>query len=117
MRLLKRFYHAFSGLYFLIRREQSFRLHLVLFGMLVACSFYFELNKYEWIAVLICSSMVFALEAVNSSIEQLANRLHPEKHEQIKWVKDMAAAAVLIAALFSVGVALVIFLPKLGIFS
>ena len=56
--------------------------------------------------------MVIALEMVNTAIETLANRLHPEKHADIKIVKDVAAGAVLWAAVVSVVVGLVIFWPR-----
>ena len=112
MALFKRFYYAFSGIFYLILREHNFRLHLVLFGILVFFGFYFDISKVEWISVIICSSIVLSLEAVNSSVEQLSNHLHPGQHENIKNVKDIAAGAVLIAALFSAIVACIIFFPK-----
>jgi undecaprenol kinase len=50
---------------------------------------------------------------VNSSLEKMADHLHPERHPQIKIVKDVAAGAVLWVAAVSVVAGAIIFLPKL----
>jgi diacylglycerol kinase len=56
-----------------------------------------------WCAILVLTiGVVLALELVNAALEALVDHLHPESHPRIKVVKDMAAAAVLIAALTSV---------------
>lgn len=65
------------------------------------------------LAVLLCIGLVMALEMVNAAIEKLCDRLHPDKHTDIKLVKDMAAGAVLWAAIISAIVGLIIFAPKL----
>lgn len=57
--------------------------------------------------------MVFAVEAVNSSIEKLADLITKEIRPEIKIIKDIAAGAVLISSIFALVVALIIFLPKL----
>ena len=67
----------------------------------------------EWIAVTIVIGAVLAAEAVNSSIEALADLVSPEYNEAIKRTKDLAAGAVLILAVMSVIVGLLIFVPKI----
>ena len=67
----------------------------------------------EWIAIVVCIGMVFAAEAVNSSIEALADRVSEEYDEAIKRTKDLAAGAVLILAMASATIGLLIFIPKL----
>lgn len=62
--------------------------------------------------VLLCNGLVIGLEMVNTAVETLSNRLHPEKHPDIKIVKDVAAGAVLWAAVMSVVIGAIIFLPK-----
>lgn len=41
-------------------------------------------------------TLILAMELLNTTIEQLADHLHPDAHPRIKLVKDCAAAAVLI---------------------
>jgi len=67
----------------------------------------------EWIAVVVAFGFVIAMEIVNSAIENIADFVSPEKHEMIKKIKDLAAAAVLIAAITAFIIGLIIFVPKI----
>jgi undecaprenol kinase/diacylglycerol kinase (ATP) len=51
---------------------------------------------------------------VNHALEKLCDMVHPEWHPVIKTVKDVSAGAVLVAAVVSVAVGLIIFIPKLS---
>ncbi len=113
MSFLRKFKVAFEGIFFLLKKYRNFQVHLILFVLLLAVSFLIGLSKFEWIAILICSAMVFATEAVNSSIEKLADLFTKEIRPEIKIIKDIAAGAVLISSIFALVVALIIFLPKL----
>ncbi|GHU64774.1 hypothetical protein FACS1894123_09990 [Bacteroidia bacterium] len=63
--------------------------------------------------IVIVSGLVFAAEAINTSIEILADVVSPEHHPQIKLVKDIAAGAVLLTAIAAVVVGFIVFLPKI----
>ena len=110
---LKSFTFAFAGLKLLLLEEHNAFLHVAATFLVVALGFYFRLNQTEWIAIIMCIGAVFSLELVNTSIETLADHITPEKHDKIKKVKDLAAGAVLVAAMMAVVVALLIFIPKL----
>lgn len=52
-----------------------------------------------WVALWILSAAsVLAFELVNTALERLADRLHPEVHPAIQAAKDCAAGAVLLAS-------------------
>jgi diacylglycerol kinase len=53
---------------------------------------------------------------MNSAIEKFIDLLHPEQHAEIKWVKDVAAGAVLVSSVISAVIGIIIFSPKLFIF-
>mgnify|MGYP001508453520 CR=1 FL=1 len=74
----------------------------------------FGLSRMEWIAVTIVIGAVLAAEAVNSSIEALADLVSPEYNEAIKRTKDLAAGAVLLMAIAAAIVGFVIFIPKIA---
>ncbi|GHU80698.1 hypothetical protein FACS1894145_7330 [Bacteroidia bacterium] len=63
--------------------------------------------------IVIVSGLVFAAEAMNTSIEILADVVSPERHPQIKLVKDIAAGAVLLTTIAAVVVGFIVFLPKI----
>jgi diacylglycerol kinase (ATP) len=113
MRFFLRFKYAFEGLFYLLKKDNNIQLHLVFFVFTVCLGLFYNISHAEWLSVLICSALVIAFEAINSSIEKLADFIHKEKHEEIKIIKDVSAAAVLIVSIFSFVVALWIFLPRI----
>jgi diacylglycerol kinase len=50
---------------------------------------------------------------LNSALEKLCDLVMPEQHVKIKYIKDVAAGAVLIACVFAVIVAILVFYPYL----
>ena len=110
---LFRLYNAFQGWLHFFRTETNGRIQGVITLLVVLAGFFFGISAQEWLWILLCIGLVTGLEMVNTAIETLANRLHPDRHPDIKIVKDVAAGAVLWAAVVSVIIGAVIFLPKL----
>ena len=57
---------------------------------------------------------VLAAELFNTALEELTDHLHPGRHARIKIVKDVAAAAVLVASLGALCVAAAFLYDKFG---
>lgn len=112
-RLLKSFKYAFSGLLYVLKEEQNFRIHIFASFVVVILMFILEVTKYETFILVICISLVLMGELINSIFERIVDILKPRLHPYAEKVKDMMAAVVLVAALSSVIVGLWIFLPKL----
>lgn len=110
---LKSFCYAFDGLMTLIKTEHNARIHLcaAVCGIVAGCVF--GISVAEWMAVAFAAGFVFAMEAVNSAVEYLADFVSPDKHELIRNAKDVAAAAVLIAAITAVIIGGLVFVPKI----
>ena len=109
---LASFKFAFSGLRSLIKHEHNSRLHLLAALLVLAMGFILGISRAEWMILVIIIAIVFITEILNSAIESLADYVSPQYSSIIKRVKDYCAAAVLIAAITSVVVGLIIFLPK-----
>jgi diacylglycerol kinase (ATP) len=77
----------------------------------ILLGFIFKISHTEWIGV--CIALVLSLELINTSIEKTIDLLHPDFNERAGEIKDMAAAAVLVAAIISVIIGLIIFIPKI----
>lgn len=105
----KGFAYAGRGLA-LAFRERNFRFHLCAAGFVswFAVHFY-ELSRAEWATLLLTFGTVMGLEAVNTALENLADRVTRERDEHIRCCKDCAAGAVLVAAIFAVGVGAALF--------
>ncbi len=111
------FRYAFRGLSDLFRRQPNARIHLLAAVSVVALGIYCQISRMEWIALSICISLVLALEALNTALEYLTDLISPEFHPLAGKAKDVAAAAVLLAAAGAVVVGLLIFIPRLYLFT
>ncbi|TSJ42407.1 diacylglycerol kinase family protein [Fluviicola chungangensis] len=107
------FKHAFAGLRTLFSEEHNARIHLVSAIIALILGFVLRISLSEWVLLVIVIGIVFICELINTSLEALADFVSPEKHPQIKKVKDLAAAAVLISAVSALVTGIIIFLPKI----
>ena len=106
------FRYAFRGLIDLFKSQVNARIHGAAAAAVVLAGFYFQISRTEWIALSLCILLVFSLEAINTAIEYLTDLVSPDFHPLAGKAKDVAAAAVLLAALGAVIVGLIIFLPR-----
>ena len=56
--------------------------------------------------------LVMSIEGVNTAIEKVADFIHPEHHDKIGVIKDVAAGAVFLSSIFSSAIGLIIYIPK-----
>ena len=110
---LKSFGHAFNGLKILLKEEHNASIHLVVAILVVIAGIVLKISTVEWIAIVFAIGFVITTEIINSSIENIADFISPEKHEKIKKIKDLAAAGVLISAVAALIIGMIIFLPKI----
>ena len=110
---LKSFKFAFNGIKLLITREHNAWIHCFAAVCVIIAGYVFGISAPEWVAVVFAIGTVLAAEAVNSSIEAIADLVSPGYNEAIKRTKDLAAGAVLILAITAAIVGLIIFVPKI----
>jgi undecaprenol kinase/diacylglycerol kinase (ATP) len=110
---LNSFKYAFNGLKILLKEEANARIHLFATICVLIAGFFFEINRVEWITVVFAIGLVLTTETINTAIENISNFISPEKHEKIKRIKDLSAAAVLIAAITALTIGLIVFIPKI----
>ena len=113
VRLIKSFGYAFKGIFDLLRSEPNTRIHLLATVCALIAGFLLRISKTEWCIILIVIALVWTAEAFNTAIEKLTDHLFPEYHETARFVKDVAAGAVLVCAIAAFVCGLIIFLPKL----
>ncbi len=112
-RFTKSFTHALHGLVFLFRSQVNAQIELCIAVSVIIAAAVFRISSSEWIQVLLCIAMVLGLEGINTSIEILADKLHPGFDDQIGKVKDVAAGAVLIASILAATIGFIIFVPRI----
>lgn len=107
-RLIEKFSHAFLGLFEGIRYDRSISVQILLAIISLIFFSFLKLNYIEWLFVLSAISIVLISEYLNSAIEDLCDLLVKKYDLHVKEIKDIAAAAVLIAAIYAVLVAIII---------
>jgi diacylglycerol kinase (ATP) len=110
---VRSFGYAFRGIYFLISGTPHARLHLLATAVVAGLGWYCGVRTGEWALLLLAMGLVWAAEGFNSALETLADRVSTEQHPLTGRAKDLAAGAVLLAAIFAAGVGLLVFLPHL----
>lgn len=110
---IKSFKYAFNGIYILFKEEPNAGIHFFACILVIIAGFVFKVSATEWIMLIFAIALVFAMEALNAAIENLADRVDINHNELIKKTKDLAAAAVLLSAIAAVIIGVIIFLPKI----
>lgn len=90
------------------------RKHVALGIVAIIAGFVFRLNQMEWLWLLLAVFLVWIVEIINTVFENVVDMFTDFHFHPIgKKIKDMAAGAVLMTAVFALVVAAIIFLPKL----
>lgn len=112
-RFFKKFLYAINGFRFSLREQVNFRIHLFLAFLVVAGGLFFRISRSEWLILLLWMVIVLSAEMINTAIELLTDKIYPEWNEVAGKIKDIAAGAVLLAAIGAVISGLIIFLPHI----
>lgn len=113
--LVKSFGYAFCGIFHVVNNERNIKIHFVAALLTVLLGFYLDISRNDWLILLLIITIVIVLELVNSSIEAVVDLASPELHPLAKKAKDVAAGAVLIAAIVSIIIGALLFFPYLTI--
>lgn len=103
---------AVKGALKLITTEHSVMVQSSLAVLMTVAGFYFKIDRYEWMMQILAFGLVLGVESLNTAVEKIADFIHPEYHERIGFIKDIAAGAVMFAALAAMAIGLLIYVPK-----
>ncbi|ODG91396.1 MULTISPECIES: diacylglycerol kinase family protein [Bacillaceae] len=109
--LFNSFGFAFSGIFKVIKDERNIKIHLFAALISIGLAFYLHISRIDWLILLLIITIVISLELVNSSIEAVVDLASPNKHPLAKKAKDVAAGAVLVAAIVSIIIGALLFFP------
>jgi diacylglycerol kinase (ATP) len=104
---------ALKGLRILMATEDSIKAQLFFALVATILGFYFDITAMEWAIQVIVIGLVLVAEAANTAIEEVADFIHPEFHEKIGLIKDIAAGIPSFAAFTSLIIAGIIYVPKI----
>lgn len=109
--LTESFGYAFEGIWTGIRNERNMKIHCLAIIVVTLTGTLFQITAMEWCICLLLFALVASLELVNTAIEAVVDLVTEEKKPLAKIAKDTAAGAVLFAAIISVIIGCIIFLP------
>ena len=112
--LWRSFGYAFAGIWTGIRKERNMKIHCTALLMVVIAGIAFRITVSEWCICIVLCALVMSLELVNTAVEAVVDLVTEEKKPLAKIAKDTAAGAVLIAAIASVIIGLLIFVPHIA---
>lgn len=110
---IKSFRYAIAGIGAFLRREHNARIHLAITLVVIGVAWWQRVSPMEAVSLALVTGLVWVTEMLNTCVERMADLITEEEHSDIKFIKDLAAAAVLVAAITAVVVGLIIFIPKI----
>lgn len=110
---IKSFGYAFEGIRTAYKNEPNLKIHTVIALLALAVGALLGLSTTEWLLLSFTIFYVITLELLNTVLENVVNLVSPEIKSFAKVAKDVSAACVLLAAILSVIVGFVLFIPKI----
>ena len=112
-RLVESFNYAIEGLMSALQNEKHMKFHTLSAILIVILAILTNASKVEILLVSISVAFVIITELINTAVEALVDLISPERHPLAKLAKDVAAGAVLVAAINAVCVGYLLFYDKL----
>jgi diacylglycerol kinase len=104
---------AIQGIRSFILTDRNGRIEIIFAVVVIILGAFLSISTVEWLIVIFCIGLVISLEMVNAAIEKYCDMVTTAYHPVIKIIKDVAAGAVLTAALISMVTGLIIFIPAI----
>jgi diacylglycerol kinase (ATP) len=111
---LKSVLFAFNGAVKLVFTEPSIKIQFFIGILVIWAGFYFDITTVEWMIQTLCIGLVLSIEGLNTAVEKIADFVHPDYHERIGFIKDIAAGAVFFAAITAIVIGCIIYVPYIS---
>jgi diacylglycerol kinase (ATP) len=100
--VIKSFKYAATGLWYILKSERNARVHLVVAMLVFTYCKVRGVSDAELAAIYFAIVIVFLAEIVNTALEKTLDLIEKDHNPKVKLIKDMAAGAVLVAAVGAV---------------
>ena len=104
---------ALEGIVLYFKTQHNALIQAVVAIIVIVLGFILKADSTEWCFLICAIALVIISEMLNTAIEFLTDLASPEINPQAKKIKDVAAGAVLIAAIAAATIGMIIFVPKL----
>ena len=110
---VRSFGYAISGIKTFIKEEHNALLHLAATVFVIILGFVFSVSTIEAALLALTIGFVWIAELFNTAIEKIMDFISEKQQTEIKNIKDISAAAVLVAAITAFITGCIVFIPKL----
>jgi len=107
------FRYALAGIRLAWAGEMNFRIEVFCALLVLAFGWLVRLSPVEFAIVVAGIALVLTAEVINTALEELCDKFQPSHDPHIARIKDLAAAAVLLASLGALIIGIIIFIPHL----
>ena len=107
------FVNAGKGVKYVFKHEQNFRIQIFISILVILLAWFVDVSRAEWVLLILIMLAIMSLELINSAVEKFSDVIKPRLSDQVKIIKDIMAAVVLLASLGSIIIGLIIFWPHL----
>ena len=112
-RRLSSFRYAFHGIFQAVRSQHNMWIHIFATAVVIVAAILLNIGFTEWLFVIFAIGFVLGAELFNSAIETLVDLVSPGENQKAGMIKDIAAGAVLIAAITAAVIGMMIFVPRI----
>lgn len=112
--LLQSFDHAFQGLVYAVRYQRNMRIHFAVALVVLIASIFLNLSRLELVVIFVTIAFVLIAEMINTAVEAVVDIITDEFDPRAKAAKDVAAGAVLVAAINALVVAYLVLADRLA---
>lgn len=109
---IKSILYSVKGAWLLVTSEHSIMVQFFIGIAVTIAGFWFDISATEWMMQTMAIGLVMAIEGANTAVEKIADFIHPEFHEKIGFIKDVASGAVFFAAIAALAIGIIIYYPK-----
>lgn len=104
---------AGAGLWYALRTQRNLRIHLLISYLALSLAALLHLSTTAMVSLFFIITVVMVAEVANTAIETVVDLATREEHPLAKRAKDVAAGAVLLAAINAVVAGGILFVPRL----
>lgn len=110
--LAQSFGFAFQGIWYALNTQRNLRIHFLAAAVVLVLGWFLDLPERSFMSVLTAIMVVMVAELVNTAVESVVDLASPDFHALAKTAKDVAAGAVLLAALGAAALGVWVFVPR-----
>ncbi len=112
--IIDSFNYAIEGILYVLRGQRNMRIHFAAALIVLMLSLFTSISRFELLVLFLTISLVIVMEMVNTAVETVVDLYTDQYNPLARIAKNVAAGAVLVAAINAIGVGYFIFIDELS---